>query len=182
MCLYARLTILVLTIGPLISTYKLFGTHCEWWHPTLTLLTIYEKVNHAIVVRSLRMYSTIWRYCTKCALYHINIEDLYTPSSELFKELNWQTFPERVTYQKALLMYRIITNICPDYLKETISYILLTYNVETLDLLTVTNYIRQNLTANFSASHSCTLELPSGVLSPYMLKMQLRLKLLNLYI
>mgnify|MGYP007133523731 CR=1 FL=1 len=39
------------------------------------------------------------------------------------------------------------------------------------DLLTVTNYIRQNLTANFSASHSCTLELPSGILSPYMLKM-----------
>ena len=41
--------------------------------------------------------------------------DLYTPSSELFKELNWQTFPVRVTYQKAILMYRIITNICPDY-------------------------------------------------------------------
>ena len=27
--------------------------------------------------------------------------DFYTPSSELFKELNWQTFPERVTYQNA---------------------------------------------------------------------------------
>ena len=27
--------------------------------------------------------------------------DFYTPSSELFKELNWQTFPERVAYQKA---------------------------------------------------------------------------------
>jgi len=25
--------------------------------------------------------------------------DFYTPSSELFKELYWQTFPERVTYQ-----------------------------------------------------------------------------------
>jgi len=23
--------------------------------------------------------------------------DCYTPSSELFKELNWQTFPERIT-------------------------------------------------------------------------------------
>ena len=41
--------------------------------------------------------------------------DLYTPSSELFKELSWQTFPERVTYQKAILMYSIINNICPDY-------------------------------------------------------------------
>ena len=25
--------------------------------------------------------------------------DFYTPSSKLFKELYWQTFPERVTYQ-----------------------------------------------------------------------------------
>jgi len=62
------------------------------------------------------------------------------------------------------------------------SHILLTYQVEILDLLTVTHYIRQNRTANFSASHACTLELPSGILSPYMLKMQLRLALLNLYI
>ena len=79
-------------------------------------------------------------------------------------------------------MYRIINNICPDYLKKTISHILMTYHVEILDLLTVTNYIRQNLTANFSASHACTLELPTGILSPYMLKMQLRLTLLNVYI
>jgi len=53
------------------------------------------------------------------------------------------------------------------------SHILLTYHVEILDLPTVTNYIRQNLTANFSASHSCTLELPSGILSPYNLLMLL---------
>jgi len=44
--------------------------------------------------------------------------ELYTPSSELFKELNWQIFPEIITYQKAILMSRIINNICPDYLKK----------------------------------------------------------------
>ena len=86
----------------------------------------------------------------------------YTPSSELFKELNWQTFSERATYQKAILMYRIINNICPDYLKKTMPHILLTYHVDILDLLTVTNYILQNLTANFSqvihVLWSCHLE------------------------
>jgi len=46
--------------------------------------------------------------------------DLYTAlllysTSELFKELNWQTFPESVTYQTAISMYRIINNLCPDY-------------------------------------------------------------------
>jgi len=46
---------------------------------------------------------------------------LYTPSSELFNELNSQTFTERVKYQKA--MYRMINNICPDYLKKNyVSY------------------------------------------------------------
>ena len=40
--------------------------------------------------------------------------DFYTLSSDLFKELNWQTFPERVTNQKAFLKCRIINNICPD--------------------------------------------------------------------
>jgi len=35
----------------------------------------------------------------------VNLDcDFYTPSSELFKELNWQTFPERVTYQKAIFL------------------------------------------------------------------------------
>ena len=48
--------------------------------------------------------------------------DLYTPSSELFKERNSQTFPERVTYQYVIIMYRIINNICPDYLKHYVSY------------------------------------------------------------
>ena len=37
------------------------------------------------------------------------------------------------------------------------SHILLTYHFEILDLLNVTNYIRQNLAANFSASHSVLL-------------------------
>jgi len=106
--------------------------------------------------------------------------DFCTPSSELFKELNWQTFPERVTYQKAIIMYRIINNICPDYLKKCMSHVLLTYQVEILDLLTVTNYIRQNLTAKYFASHSCTLVLPTGILPPYMLKMKNSVKSLYL--
>ena len=36
---------------------------------------------------------------------------------------------KRVTYQKAILMYRIMNNICPDYLKK-LSCRLLTYHEE----------------------------------------------------
>jgi len=59
-------------------------------------------------------------------------------------------------------MYRTINNICPDYLKKTMSHILQTYHVEILDLLTVTNYIRQNLTANISASPSLPLHVKNA--------------------
>ena len=49
-------------------------------------------------------------------------KDYNTPSTELFTELNWTTFPERVLYQKSIAMYKIVNNICPDYLKNHIAY------------------------------------------------------------
>ena len=36
-----------------------------------------------------------------------------TPSEELFVELKWMTFPQRVMYQKAILMYKIMHNLTP---------------------------------------------------------------------
>ena len=104
----------------------------------------------------------------------------YTPSSELFKELNLPNIPPK-SYKSHFNALNNLQHMCWIF-KKNMSHILLTYHVEILDLLTVTNYRRQNLTANFSASPSCTLELSSGILPPYMLKMQLRLTLLNLYI
>lgn len=41
--------------------------------------------------------------------------DIITPSAILFKELNWLTFPERVSFQKAVLMFKIFNGIAPDY-------------------------------------------------------------------
>ena len=85
--------------------------------------------------------------------------DFYTPSLELFKELNWQN--------------------CPDYLKNYVSY---TSDISCRDNSSTNCNQLYTPKPNFSASHSCTLELPSGILSPYMLKMLLRLTLLNVYI
>ena len=65
----------------------------------------------------------------------------------IFKELNWQTFPDRVKYQKAILIYRIINNICPDYLKK--NYGSYTSDVSCRDTRSTNcNYIRQTITAN----------------------------------
>ena len=39
-----------------------------------------------------------------------------TPSKEMFKQLSWMEFPERVTFQKAVMMYKIFNNLTPSYL------------------------------------------------------------------
>ena len=49
-------------------------------------------------------------------------KDYNTPSTELFTYLNSTTFHERVLYQKTIAMYKIVNNICPDYLNNHIAY------------------------------------------------------------
>ena len=49
-------------------------------------------------------------------------ESIETPSSQLFSHLNWMTFPQRVEYQKAILMYKIMHNLAPTYLSELVHY------------------------------------------------------------
>ena len=45
-----------------------------------------------------------------------------TRSADLFAELNWMTFPERVKYQKAVLMFKIMNNLTPSYLNNLYSH------------------------------------------------------------
>ena len=49
-------------------------------------------------------------------------KDLDTPSAELFAELKWLTFPERVKFQKAIMMYRTMNNLNPHILMITNEY------------------------------------------------------------
>ena len=45
-----------------------------------------------------------------------------SPSSEMFAELNWMTFPERVNYQKAVLMFKIMHGLTPSYLHNLFQF------------------------------------------------------------
>ena len=36
----------------------------------------------------------------------------------MFAELKWMKFPERIKYQKAIMMYKISQNLVPKYLQE----------------------------------------------------------------
>ena len=45
-----------------------------------------------------------------------------TPSADMFAELNWMKFPDRVTYQKSVLMYKIFNKLTPSYLQEFFTF------------------------------------------------------------
>jgi len=116
-------------------------------------------------------------------------------------------FQERVIYQKVMLLYITINNICPAYLKKntmshilltyhvdildllSITNILLTYHVDILDLLSITNYIRQNLTANRKSCmylgaaiwNSLTLHVKNATSANTFKSLYLKWKRLNAY-
>ena len=76
----------------------------------------------------------IWGNCTKtmedrlikfqkrAARVILNINDIETPSATLFSQLKWMKFPERVRYQKAILMYKMINNLAPTYLLDSFKF------------------------------------------------------------
>ena len=45
-----------------------------------------------------------------------------TPSIYMFNKLGWMSVYQRVIYQKYLIMYNIVTNICPKYLSRIICF------------------------------------------------------------
>ena len=44
--------------------------------------------------------------------------DLMTPSKQMFSEFKWLPFPERVKYHTHVMMYKILNNMAPDYLRQ----------------------------------------------------------------
>lgn len=49
-------------------------------------------------------------------------KDFDTPSVDLFAELNWMTFPERVKFQKAVMMFKTMNNLAPTYMSSLFQY------------------------------------------------------------
>ena len=41
-----------------------------------------------------------------------------TPSEQMFSELKWLPFPERVKYHTRVMMYKILNNMAPEYLRQ----------------------------------------------------------------
>ena len=46
----------------------------------------------------------------------------YTPSSTMFSDLKWMSFPELVIYMKAIQMFKTITGDAPEYLRSSVTF------------------------------------------------------------
>ena len=75
---------------------------------------------NAYILPQLDYCSTIWGNCSttltvikfqKRAARVILDKDINTPSNELFKQLGWMRFYERVNFRKALMMYKVLHNL-----------------------------------------------------------------------
>ena len=49
--------------------------------------------------------------------------DFMTPSDQLFKELNWLTFPKRVQYHTCHMVYKEIKGLAPEYISSMLTYV-----------------------------------------------------------
>ena len=49
--------------------------------------------------------------------------DFMTPYKQLFKDLNWLTFPKRVQYHTCLMVYKGINGLAPEYISSMLSYV-----------------------------------------------------------
>ena len=45
-------------------------------------------------------------------------KSIETPSADMFAELNWMAFPDRVKFKKSVLMFKIFNNLTPSYLQD----------------------------------------------------------------
>ena len=102
---------------------------------------------NAYILPHLDYCSTIWGNCSnelldrviklqKRAARLILNKDLSSPSAELFQQLGWLRFDERVIYRKCTLMYKALHNLAPTYLSNKFTY---THNIHSFDLRSATN-------------------------------------------
>ena len=49
-------------------------------------------------------------------------KNLETLSAKLFAELKWLTFPERVKFQKAVMMFKTMNNLNPPFIKNLFKF------------------------------------------------------------
>jgi hypothetical protein len=69
---------------------------------------------------------TLWENCSEEGITKLQTRaariildaPFFTPTQQLFNSLNWLPFGDRISYHKLILVYKILDNKAPDYLKK----------------------------------------------------------------
>ena len=82
--------------------------------------------------------------------------DFDAPSAEHFAELDWKIFPERVKFQKAIMMFKSMNNLAPPYIDKLFQHTNEIHNRNlrstTEDLLYVPKKVIEKQSLNVSLS------------------------------
>ena len=92
----------------------------------------------------------------KCAARIILRTDFHTRSERMFKELGWSSVPNRIKYNKAVLTYRALNNLTPEYISQLLQPM---SQVHSLNLRSSENgslYVPKSRTSLHSGSFSCS--------------------------
>ena len=76
---------------------------------------VWGYTTHANVTRLVKLQKRAARIILKA--------DFLTPSEQLFKKLNWLTFPKRVKYHTCLMVYIGINGSAPEYISSMLTYV-----------------------------------------------------------
>lgn len=79
-----------------------------------------------------------------------------TPSDQMFKDLHWLSVPDRLKYNKAVLTYRAVNNLSPEYISKLLKPM---SEVHTLNLRSSVNgtlYVPKSRTSLYDGSFSCS--------------------------
>ena len=76
---------------------------------------VWGNTTHAYVTRLVKLQKRAARIILKA--------DFLTPSEQLFKKLNWLTFPKRVQYHTCFMVYKGINGSAPEYISSMLTYV-----------------------------------------------------------
>ena len=83
--------------------------------PDQTAPLVWGNTTHANLTRLVKLQKRAAQIILKA--------DFLTPSEQLFKKLNWLTFPKRVQYHTCLMVYKGINGSAPEYISSMLTYV-----------------------------------------------------------
>ena len=82
--------------------------------------------------------------------------DYDTSSDQMFKELRWLSVPDKLKYNKAVLTYRAVNNLSPEYISKLLKPMSEVHNLNLRSSVNGTLYVPKSRTSLYDSSFSCS--------------------------